>query len=265
MRLSDFDCVLCRINVNSGLRDVNIGCDLTFTTVKNNNLSVHSKTSSIYENVYTTTFEIMKNPCNKNVDNLYMTIDESRHIVKWLNQKTDNKFVPIDNKNTSSMVMYFGTMKNVTEIMWADKIVGLSVTFNSNAPYGFGDEIITSAIIANPGETFEIYGDGDEIGTIYPQVKIRIFADGDLSLINSATHKEVIVRNCFNGETLYMDSGYEVIWSDDTRHSTLYNDFEYDYLEIDNSDLNGTKNVFTVSLPCEITVRYLPIRKVGVM
>ena len=52
-RASDFDCVVGHFNTDSGIQESDIGCDITFTTVKNKHSSVHSVTSSTYENVYT--------------------------------------------------------------------------------------------------------------------------------------------------------------------------------------------------------------------
>ena len=45
-RLSDFGYIVCHVNTESGLRDVDIGCDITFNTVKNNHSFVTKKFNS---------------------------------------------------------------------------------------------------------------------------------------------------------------------------------------------------------------------------
>lgn len=260
--LSDFGLIMCQMNTSAGLRQVKIGSDIKFTTIKNNHSSIHSITSSAYENVYTTTFEIMKNPCIKNVDDLYMTIDESRCITKWLNRRDYHKFTPFSNENYS-LVHYYGSF-NVSEIMIADRIAGLSLTFTSNAPYGFGEEIKIQTIVSTENQIIKIWGDGDELDVIYPVTSFRCFADGDLKITNLTTDNCVLIKNCVNGETIVMDGEHKIITSD-KNHKNLYNDFNYNFFDIDISEYDGNENTYEVSIPCEITVTYIPIRKVGVM
>lgn len=265
LRLSDFGLILCRITMNKGVHTVNVGGDITFTTVKNNKTNMHNRTSSTYENVYTTTLEIAKNPCNQNVDNLYMSIDEARNVAKWLQQEDYDEFIPFDEKNAITLVKYFGSFNSISEIMVADKIIGLSLTFTSNSHFGYGNEIDIRTIISEPYERFKIFGDGDNLGMIYPVMTFRCFSDGDLIIKNLVTDNKIEIKNCQKGETIYMDSEYEVIDSDNKNHTRLYNDFNYNYFEIDNSRYDTIENEYEVSLPGEIIITYLPTRKVGVI
>ena len=61
-----------------------------------------------------------------------------------------------------------------------------------------------------------------------------------------------------------MDGEHKIITSD-KNHKNLYNDFNYNFFDIDVSEYDGNENTYEVSIPCEITVTYIPIRKVGVM
>lgn len=269
--LSDFNCITCCLNTNtnSGVREVSIGCELTFSTVKNRKSNVRYKTSSEYENVYTAKFDIIKNPCGNYEDDIYMTHDEVSAIIRWLSTKTDNKFVPyqVDGKYymENSYVCYFGSF-NVTQILINERIAGLTLSFNSNAPFGFGEEILINTIIAKKNETLSIIGEGDELDVICPIVSIRCMDNGKLKIKNKTTDVSVVIDNCRIGETIIMDGEHSIIYTDNNEHSkTLFNDFNYNYLEIDNSQYDRTENIYEISIPCEITISYRPIRKVGVL
>lgn len=264
-RLSDFDCIMCNINTDSGLREVNIGCDITFNTVKNNQSSLHKVTSSIYENVYTTTFEIMKNVCGKSQDEIYMTSIEARRLIKWLNRREYHQFkIYSDDYETMSLV-YFGSF-NAQQIMLGDKILGLSLTFTSNSPYALGDKKKIAFNISEENEKVYLYGDSDEYGVMYPITKILFKqACDEFTIINHTTSTAVYLRNCLEGEMITLDGEHKIILTDsDIHRQTIYNDFNYEYLNIliDESDFN--ENEYEVSNPCLITIEYYPVRKVGV-
>lgn len=265
-RLSDFGFILCRININSDSVETDIGCDITFTTVKNNHSFKHSKTSSVYENVYTTTFEIMKNPCLLIDDNVNMDDRDIRSIVKWLNRRNYNKFKPYRNDNNACNVHYFGSF-NIKKISLGDNTIGLSLTFTSNSPYAYEEEICMSFSTTKSNELISIWGDSDELDLIYPNVKITCLSDGDLKITNITTNKCTYIKKCSYGETIYMDGEHKIIISDNEEHSkTLPNDFVgYDYLEIDLFDYNGNENIYEISFPCNIDISYSPIRKIGVI
>ena len=264
-RLSDFDCIMCSINTDSGMREVNIGCDITFNTVKNNQSSLHKVTSSIYESVYTVTFDIMKNICGKEQKDLYMTPDEVRHIVKWLNRREYHKFKMYGEDHTTMSLIYFGSF-NVKQIMLGTKTIGLSLTFTSNSPYALADKKTIGFNISKENEKVYLFGDGDEYGNIYPVVKILFKESYDeFTITNHTTSTTVCLRNCVEGEMIVLDGEHKIITTDnDTHINTLYNDFNYEYLNIfvDESDYN--ENEYEVSSPCLITIEYYPVRKVGV-
>lgn len=261
--LSDFGCMVCHLNTDAGMQETDIGCDITFNTVKNNHSSRHSVTSSTYENVYTTPFEIMKNPCT-NGDDIYMTPQEARALTKWLNRREYHKFKLYNPYYDMTDICYYGSF-NVKQIMLNGQILGLSLTFTSNAPYGFGEEIVFEAVTSENNETISIFGDGDEIGVIYPNVKVKCLASGELKITNKTTGNYVSIKSCSVDETIYMDGEHEVITTDNESHEeTLYNDFNYEFLDIEIDDSDGCENTYEISIPCEITISYSPIRKVGV-
>lgn len=258
-RLSDFGCVTCYLDGKAGVSEVDIGCDITFQTMKNNHSSIHYKTSSSYDAVYTTTFQIMKNPETKNMDELYMTHEEIRELTKWLNRREYRKFKVSD-------IHYYGSF-NIKEKTINDQIVALILTFTGNAPYGFGDTIKLEFDLEE-ASSFCIYGDSDELGKVYPTVTIIPKIDCTehaYELENVTTGTKVILYNLKKDETIRLDGEHKMITSSDKGHTktTLYNDFGYEWLDILVTD-DSQDNVYTVNTPCYISIEYKPIRKVGV-
>ena len=264
-RLSDFGYVMCHINTESGLRDVDIGCDITFNTVKNNHSSVQYITSSSYDNVYSMSFDIIKSKCDRDRDDIYLTSEEVRRLITWLNRREYRKLKLINATNADMSINYYGSF-NVKQIMNGDKIIGLSLIFTSNAPYGFADEIYLKYDITSENEHFYLSGDGDEIGTIYPKVSVTFKQDcEDFSILNVTTGTTLFLKNCFINETITIDGEHKVILTNTPEHNTLYNDFNYEYLDIQVADDDFSENMYEVSAPCLITIEYSPIRKVGVL
>lgn len=265
-RLSDFNCTTCTINSSSGVQEMNIGCDITFSTVKNYHTFKQSRTSSSYGSVYATDFQIMKNE-EGNEENRYFTYEEVRAIYRWLNRREYSKFKPLPDDGQDYDVHYFGSF-NIDEVFLNGRIIGLTLHFVSNAPYGFGEENQFQITISEENNTFSLFGDSDEMNhTIYPKVVIHCLSDtGEegLTIKNRTTGTMVYIKGCSADEILTIDGEYKIITSSVERHTTLPNDFNYGYLDIAVNADDNLENIYEVSAPCEITITYSPIRKVGV-
>lgn len=264
-RLSDFNCVTCYIGNSGGVSEADIGCDITFQTIKNNHSSIQYRTASSYDSVYTTSFEIMKKHCSNNPDDLYMTYEEVSVLTKWLNRHEHRKFKVFSDSDVMPDVHYYGSF-NVKEKTINDRIAGLILTFTGNAPYGFGETIRNEFSFIHENSSFSIHGDSDELGTIYPIVTIipKVSCIGSACEIeNKTTKSKVVIRNVIAGEIITLDGEHKIISTNNSEHTTLYNDFEYEWLDILIDD-NFCVNEYTVNIPCDISIEYKPIRKVGV-
>lgn len=260
-RLSEFGFVVGHVTTSGDTKTISIGSEITFNTVKNNYSSVHSVTSSSYENVYTTELEIFKRNCNNNRDDMILSLSEIRQITKWLNRRGYHKFKPFD-CSMDEDIHHYGSF-NVDIITIAGDAIGLYLHFTSNAPYSFGEACMTKHILLNSTDRMAIWGDGDEFHTIYPKVKIKCFSDGNLILTNHTTGNVIDIKNCKNGEIITIDGEHKVIFSSkEDIHSTLPNDFNYSYFDI-LIDEYGIQNEYSSTIPCEISVVYMPIKKVG--
>lgn len=262
-RLSDFNCIICVINGSSGVNEIDIGCDITFNTIKNNHTSKHSVTSSSYDNVYTTTFEITKNFCNSNGEDIYMTPLEVEAITTWLHRRTYKKFKVYNDFSSQLNVCYFGSFNSIKPIKLGDNVLGFSLTFTANTPYALGQENILEYTMDAESE-IELHAESDEYGLVYPKVKIKCLSDGILKLTNHTTENYLYVSDCQDGETITIDGDHKIILSDKRGQNEIANCFNYEYFEMLVDEYN-TGNVYSSTLPCELTICYRPVKKVAVM
>lgn len=263
-KLSDFDCVICNINNTSEGSTDNT---LTYNTLTSRN-NKFDLLYSEYEEPLKFTMEIAKNPCNS-YKNKFFTHAEVDKLKTWLNRRDFLKFSPIYDEKEDFPHIYCRGSFNVKPIPIGGKIVGLELNFTSNAPYAYYEPLTYSFDVPNADGQFTIYSMSDEVGQVYVNAEIECLADGDLKIFNSRLDEKVtVINNCKAGEIITLNGKVKIIDSSlkETRHKTLYNDFNYsfpviarEYAEIQ------TQNVFTVTLPCKIKITYSPICKLGVI
>lgn len=261
-RLSDFGCMVCCINTTAP-DSISLGSNLTFNTIKNNGTNISRLVSTQYDEVYTCTFDIGKFRCQDLNDNDLTDIELSR-LIRWLNRKEYHKFKPIYNNGQYGNVCFYGSF-NVTGIKLAGKLIGLTLVFTANAPFGYEEETEYNYTIVNNNDLFYFYDNSDELGVNYfKSLKITCSFDGDITIVNQNENRNTVIKNCIQGEVITMDCENKIITTSKETHNTLCNDFNYNFPRLLNT-YESRENVFSVSLPCQIDIKYSPIRKVGVI
>lgn len=270
-RLSEFGCILCTITGGTGTETVDVGNKIKFNTINNqskNSTNRFMLYQSSYEEPFTKSFEICK--YDNNGHDKYFTDEDVRRITRWLNQKKFHTFRMIYPDGQFSNIYYNGSF-NIQLIVLAERIIGMSLTFESDSPYGYYEPISYCMDFSNTSNEFIIYDDSDESGYIYPKdVKIEILEDGNLIINNSLDDDIVSINNCTIGEIITFDIDTKSI-SSNKRNSTIQNYFNYNFLKVINkndeftSEEDYAKNVYTVSLKCIISFSYSPIAKIGVI
>lgn len=260
-RLSDFGCIICSIDQSSENVEIETGCDITFTSIKNSSTYIQSKTSTTYDSICTTSFDIVKYNCLYDSD-IRMNSLEVRELMKWLNRHDYFKFKLLNDTTFESDVYYYGTF-NVVEIAIGKEIIGLRLTFTSNAPYGFTEPVNVKYMMLDTSSTVSAFGENDEYCKILPKTVIRCFHDGDLNITNQTSGTLMSIKNCKLGEKITIDGEHKIIVSDTREQSDIANEFNYEYLDI-LADEDNKENIYSSSLPCELSLTYTPIRKIGV-
>lgn len=276
-RLSDFGCMVCEFD-SPGLKTVPIGSNLSLNTINKPMVNKFDVVATKYEEPYSTTFKICKHACDRyNLGTMYMEEELVEQLMRWLNKKKSRKFKKIYDDGKCSDIYFKGTFPNIQMLVLNEEVIGLELTFQANAPFGNYEPLEFYMEFPDTDTEFCIYDTSDEEGAIYPsKIEITVLEDGDLEISNSMETKRTIIKNCIAGETITFDDVTKNPISD-VAHPRLYNDFNYTFMRIINKcgecdDYYGVnneedirENIFTVSLPCNIYLKYSPVCKMGVI
>lgn len=257
--LSDFGYFLVFENTEE-VMDVSV---MEYNLVKAALSDESRRVSHKYESNYTSTFTIMKNLCD-NPDDTFLTKDDISELVRWLVRKQYKWFRFVDDEDEDE-IWYKAQMQVAKEYIGAN-VVGLQVTLNTNAPYGFTKEYKFTA----DTQQFKTNIYSDEEGYIYPTVQIVCGGAGDLTLTNITEGRTTTIDNCTSGEIITIDG--ETLQITSNKPHDFTNDYNYlaprfmnKYGEIENEfEITLMPDASTYNtVSCTLTHR--GIRKVGLL
>lgn len=254
--LSDFGYIICEFDGSYGVKTMSAGSTISFNKVASGNGSLFYLTSTKYEECITAEFDICKNPDTN--DDMEITTDEFRDLMRWLNRKEFLQF-QIHDEDIDYEAIYFDASFNIEKIKIGERLYGLHLIMETNRPFGYGADCEFTNTFTASDLTYNLYDISDEIGTIYPYLVIECAEDCNLTITNETYDSETTIANCTSGETITIDCQKQIITTDNTDHA-VYEDFNYEFLKIGNTYDNNV-NVITVSNPCTLTITYAPIIK----
>ena len=255
--LSNYGFIICEFDGQNGLSIMETGYKITFNKVARNRGRVNSLVSTQYDECITAQFHICKNP--DEFDDLEITNDEYRDMVRWLNRHEFLQFrVLSEAEGVDRASCYFNATFNIEKIYIHDVLYGLSLTIETDAPFGYGLPFEkTWEVDAN--ETIEFVDLSDDFGFIYPDMTIICGESGDLVISNITFDNTMQINNCIAGEKISVYGSPQILESSNKRHK-IYNDFNYEFLRIGNSYTDRV-NSLKFSIPCTFTMNYTPTIK----
>lgn len=259
--LSDYGFIICDFNFGSGANEIDAGSTITFNKISRHSGKKYSLSSTQYDECITTSFDICKNPDIYDPEDMEISNDEYRDIMRWLNRREFLKFQVIDdgNDNFERDTCYYNASFNVNKIKINEKLCGMRLTMETDKPFGYGQEQSVSWTFSDSNVSKILSDISDEIGYIYPTVIITINRNGDLSLYNELENCTTVIKNCKVGEVITLDGDTHIITTTYISHDVC-NDFNYEFFRIGNT-INNRNNRISVSLPCNIVIKYTPIIK----
>lgn len=255
--LSDYGFIICDFNSSSGVTIASAGSKITFNTIPRNNGKTHSLISTQYDECIQTKFDICKNP--DIYDDLCITNDEYRDLMRWLNRQEFLKFQVLDEDDKERESCYYEASFNIEKIKINEILYGISLTMETNKPFGYGYEQYVSWTVSDTSKTYLLSDMSDEIGFTYPSMVITCNASGDLSVHNEMENCTMVIKNCTVGEVITIDGDTHIITSSLNSHH-IYEDFNFEYMRIGN-EINNRNNRISATLPCKLEFRYTPIIK----
>lgn len=256
--LQDMGFMLCKFDGNNGIETTD-GAEISFNTVSTNHGLKHELVSTSYDDCLSFTLQICRNICDYG-DDMYIDIETERDIMRWLHRQQFCKFKLIDVNGELSNI-FFMVSFNISKMKLDGKTIGFQLEAITNSPFAFNEPItINFDIDADNPKSF--FSKSDSAGYIYPDsMEITIKGSGDLIIANSMEDREMIIRNCVDGEKIIMN--YPMIESVENVHKKIQNDFNFIFFRIATTFRNK-ENIVTSSLPCSVSFSYSPIVKVGI-
>lgn len=255
--LSDYGFVICDFDGYSGLKKYDGGSKITFTT----NKAMHGKRNhygSKYTECLHAIIDIIKNPSIYSPNEMQITNDEYRDLMRWLNRREFLKFQLLDGDDYDGETCYYEASFNIYKLEINGVLYGLELSVETNAPFGYGQEQICKWTVKDLGKPYILANTSDELGLLYPSLRIEILADGDLTLHNQLNGCTMKIESCKKGETILLDPESSRIES--TMRKNVCDAWNCEHFYIEN-DMNTRMNVITCSLQCKIELRYTPIIK----
>lgn len=252
-------------SVTSNNESASAGSKLDLQTVMNQGNHINQIINAQYNECITVTFDIIKYACTDTIDTI-VEDKEISYFMRWLNRTTNHKFFPIYNDLSFYNIYFNGTFTDISTIQMGGHVVGFTVTFVANTPYGYADFEEQEFDILESNGHFTYYDESDEYGIHYPEkVILTLTAAGDVHLKNMLSNKTTIINNCSSGEIITFDCIHRTVrTSMPTTHSTFHKDFNYVFPSICNTEVTR-ENIITSNVPCNYKLTYKPIRKVGIV
>lgn len=85
--LSDYGFIICDFNFSSGANEVDAGSTITFNKISRHSGKRYGLSSTQYDECITTSFDICKNPDIYDPEDMEISNDEYRDIMRWLNRR----------------------------------------------------------------------------------------------------------------------------------------------------------------------------------
>ena len=250
--LRNWGFMICSMD-QDGFKTVTSDSQISFDNVSLMYGKLFELTTSKYNNNLSISFQICKRSDKSILTPI--TAQESREIKRWLNRQTFKKFKLLQPYWHDIYMM--GSF-NVENIMCGGKILLLNLTFTSNRPFALHEPITYYIKTSAENENYLFFDNSDEIGYIYPNIKITCLQDGDLNITNSNENRTTIIKNCSSGEEIIFSEN--LVFSTSDQEHKIQNDFNYIFFRIANS-YGNRKNVLTFSLPVIVELTYSPYVK----
>lgn len=251
---SDYNFMVCTFD-DGGTDTTEYGSNIDFDTVSIQNGKSFSLVNAGYSEAANFTFQICKNPNVFHGDDMYFTTDEQRLVYRWLNRNDGFHQLKMFTEDFGTLV--FNGSFNINAVVLNGFVIGFELTFQMGNPYAT-QECYRVRKVLSSNSKFTLIDNSDDIGYIYPKLKILCKSDGDLVIKNSIENRSTIIKNCKSGEVITADENLNI--SSSLPSHKLYNDFNFVFFRIANT-YQEQRNIVSINLACEITIEYYPVVK----
>lgn len=254
-RASDFDLMICSFN---GEDETVTGGEIEYDVIKAPNTDKFELYDAQYNTVLTWKFSLVKNPCNKENEDMYFDQYQESEVMKWLSRKKGYKWFHFDQEGYDDI--WYKVCINATPHQVGGRTVGFDLTVTSNCGYGFSGLITRWEIInSTTPAIFSINTDVDDY--ILPYIEIPNSETSDFYINNEndteqniSNAKETNLKNV--ATIIKMDSEYGIITGLQSP-----SDFNYYFLRL----VQGVNTITTDSIKdITLKIQYREARRVAI-
>lgn len=251
--LSSKNLMICCINGNTPSKS---GGDITFTTVRTPYSNRSQFYTSKYEEVLSFTFQIGKNECDSDID--YFTQSEQSALKLWLKRSDGYHWLKFVQEGFD---VWFHAQFNLQPEYLFGHVIGYNCTVVTDSPYGYSGTYTRSTTLS-PGEYYDIQNQSDNLGVIYPRVRITANGSGTVKLETdcSGSIETTVINAVHSGDIITLDGEYD--YTEGVRYLDFFNfvfpkisrTYSQDYTRIAN----------TGTVPVSLLITYREIKEVDV-
>lgn len=150
--------------------------------------------------------------------------------MRWLNRREYIKLFFIDDNHCHTV--YYKASFNIDKLMMSDIIYGLALTMETDSPFGYEIERVSTFTISDISLPRSVSYASDEIGYTYPSMEITCGISGDLIITNETSGTKTVIKNCEQNEVINIDGNILLITSSSQTHQ-INKDFRYDRISCD--------------------------------
>lgn len=244
IKASDVNLAIVDFGTPSREDAVPSGGKVTFNTSKAANNKKWNFHGSHYDDELTLTFQIARINLNKLPQNILpITSFEKAYYMRWLCRKDGYKYLRFLEHGYENI--FYNAKIDLEWIVYGGCTYGAELNVTCDAAFGYS-LLQTFETRVSSGNSFTIYNDSDEIGSIIPQlIEIKILSDGDFRLRNSMSSlcmvdylelsDDTVIKNCKNNEIITINGETKQIASNLASHD-IANCFNYVYPRLFNLD-----------------------------
>ena len=264
----EYNLIICSFDGGQS-GEMTAGNHIEFTTFKAPNSSRWLKTSASYNEQLTFTFQVCKYNHAMTGKDEPLSERELAFLIRWLVRK-DYKWLQFIQEGYENI--FYRCQISAERYMIGGQCYGLNLTVTCDAPFGWS-EIMTATISSSTSQTVHLYDSSDEIGEVYPfLIEIHVDKDGgnqDIQITNALTGTSMEIINCIPDEEITIknmsisSSEWKFLEKSgcyEGRHTTLFSDFNYDWLTIGNI-FENRDNEITVTGNCIVIMNWRVPRK----
>lgn len=247
---------LCLCSFDGTAELTNAGSTLEFTTAKAIGSYKWYSYGHEYAEPLSFTIHIVKK------DYSSFTMSEKAMIARWLLRIDGYK--PFQFGTGEYMDIIFNARGESMKEIVVGQTQGIEVNFVCESPFGFTPVTHKKFKITGDNQQFLFNNDSEEIGYIYPSMKITIDFDCDLTIINqSDANRATTIRDCKAGEIITLNNELKIISTTIPLLHDIQNCFNYQWFRFYRGEFEQD-NKLLISGQCTIELEYQLIRKIGV-